>query len=250
MFCSFPGFCSILGNDCSVVFGSIPCLLLLVPIGWLSHSVVPDDISIMFGLCPFSRSNANSGFLAVSFFFFCFRTGSSPSLVQVDSDSMARLFLVFLNLSFWLELVHAMSLFENVFTVFDFSGKMDTVCAVSFTTLPVFLANVDSSFEPFDLSLTRLVESASSWKSDCWKSSFGSLSEISMFFPTKFDFTVFGSFPICFSKRDRTSFFLLTLSAHRISDKTDLSLVNIFCFFVRSLSLIVLINRSILPFPL
>ena len=99
------------------------------------------------------------------------------------------------------------------------------------------------------VSLTRMIESVSSWKSDGWKFSFRSLSEISMNFPTKLDFTVFGSFPICFSNGDRPSFSLLTLSAYRISDKPDLSLVNIICLFVRSLSLIVLINRSICRFP-
>ena len=127
---------------------------------------------------------------------------------------------------------------------------MDTVCAVSFTTVPVFLENVDSIFEPFDLSLTRMVESVSSWTSNGWKSTFGSRSKISMNFPTKLDFTVFGFFPICFSNGDLPSFLLLTLSVYRISDRSDLSFVSIIFLFARSLSLIVLINRSILPFPL
>ena len=98
-FCSFPGFCSILGNGSSTAFCSIPCLSLLVPVCWLSLSVVPDNISIMLGRCSFSKSNASLGVLIVSFFF-CFRTGSSPSLVLVDSDTIARLLLVFLNFAF------------------------------------------------------------------------------------------------------------------------------------------------------
>ena len=114
----------------------------------------------------------------------------------------------------------------------------------------VFLANVGSSFEPFDRSLTRMVESVSCWKSDGWNSSFESCSGISMNFPTKLDFTVLGSFPIFFSKGDLPSFFLYTLNAYKISDRPGLSVVSIICFFASSLSLIVLISRSILPFTL
>ena len=69
------------------------------------------------------------------------------------------------------------------------------VCADSFIFLPVFLSKAPCSFVPLALSLTRTVESSSSWKSELsnWRS--GSCSEISRSFETKFDFTVFGSLP-------------------------------------------------------
>ena len=144
-----------------------------------------------------------------------------------------------------------MSFFENNFTVVDLSGTMDSVCAVSFTNVPFFLANVGFSFWPSDRCLTRIIiESVSTWKSDGWNSKFESCSEISMNFPTKLNFTVLGFFPICFSNGDLLSFFLLIPNAYKISDKPDLSFVRIVCLFARSHSLFVLTSRSTLPFPL
>ena len=64
------------------------------------------------------------------------------------------------------------------------------------------------------------------------------------------DFTVLGSFPRCFSNGDFPLFFLLTLSAYRISDSPDLSLVKTICLFALSRSLIVLISLSIFLFPI
>ena len=67
---------------------------------------------------------------------------------------------------------------------------------------------------------------------------------------TTLDFTVFGYFPMCFSNGEFPSFLLFTLSAYKISDSTDLSLVKTICLFAPSRSLIVLISLAIFPFPL
>ena len=77
-----------------------------------------------------------------------------------------------------------------------------------------------------------------------------SCSEMSRNLLTAFDFTVFGSLPSYFSNGDLPSFRLLMRSAYSISDKPDWSFVSIICLFARKRSLIVLISRSIFPFPL
>ena len=123
------------------------------------------------------------------------------------------------------------------------------VWSVSLNTFPVFLAKVDSSLDPVVFSRTSIVESVSPWKSKGWNSTCESWAKIFRNFPTKFAFTVFGSFPICFSNDDFPSFFLPFLREYKISDNPDLSLVKTICLFVRSRSFIVRINLSIFPFP-
>ena len=67
---------------------------------------------------------------------------------------------------------------------------------------------------------------------------------------TTLDFTVFGSFLICFLNGNFTSFFLLTISEYKISDSPVMSLVQTICLIALSRSLIVLISLSIFPFSL
>ena len=87
-------------------------------------------------------------------------------------------------------------------------------------------------------------------KFDCSNSMFGSCSEISSNFDTRLVFTVFGSFPICFSNGDLLSFFLLIRNEYRSSDSPDWSFFIIICLFARNRSFVVRISHSILPFPL
>ena len=216
-------------------------------------SVVFELISMIEGRSSFSKSNAISGALS-SVFFVAFRltTGcDSLSLELVVSASFAFLLVFLLSNFFYCSSVAAVtSLFEYTFGVLVFPGIMVNVCADSLTTFPLFFLKVPSSFEPRALSLTRIDESRSSWKSEGLKSKLGSCSEISNNPFTRFDFTVLGFRPICFSNGELPSFSLFTLSEYRISDRPDLSFVKIICLFVRNRSFIVLIKRSIFPFPL
>ena len=80
--------------------------------------------------------------------------------------------------------------------VFDFAGNIETVCAVSFIRRPDIRSNTPSSQDPRALSVTKTVESKSSWTFDAWKSKLGPFSQISNKLLTAWDFTVFGSLPI------------------------------------------------------
>ena len=198
------------------------------------------------GTCR-SKPCANS-FAPMFFFSVFFLGGASFSLeLVVDSISAALRLPLFCILSFCPFVATATSLLEIVFEAFEGSGKIVMVWAVSRITLSAFLLKDGSSFEPRALSLTKMVESNSSWKSVALRC--GSCSEKSDKPFTTFDFTVFGSLPTCLSNGDLPSFFLLTSNEYKISDNPDLSLLKMNCLFARNLSFFVLISLSIFPFP-
>ena len=120
---------------------------------------------------------------------------------------------------------------------------------ISFRTSAASRSYNPSTFDPLARSLTRTVESRSSWKSDCCSFNMGSNSKTSNNFLTTLDFTVYCSFFNCFSNDDLPSFFLLIRSACKTPDSPDLSFATTICLFARRCSFIVRISRSILPFP-
>ena len=115
------------------------------------------------------------------------------------------------------------------------------------TIFPFTFLKAPSSLVPQTLSLTKIVESASSLKSSGSISICGSCSKIH--FSIIRDFSVFGFLPFCFSNADLPSGPFSDLNANKIFEMPFLSFeINIF-LFVLSLSFIVLIIRSTFPFP-
>ena len=124
----------------------------------------------------------------------------------------------------------ATSLFGRITSFLLFFGRKVIVCSVSFITFPAFLLYWPSSFDPFVLSRTKIVESISS---------FGSVSETFLIRSTTLLFTVFGCRPYSFSNSDFPSAFWPVRNAYKISDKPDFSRFRTMLLFVLKRSLMV-----------
>ena len=104
-----------------------------------------------------------------------------------------------------------------------------------------------SSFVPFTLYRTRIVESTSSLKSSGSIWSWGSFSKKHCLIIA--DFSVFDFLPICLSEADVLSTLFSVLSAKSIFDNPDVSFWTTIFPFVLSLSFNVLIILSTFPLP-
>ena len=151
---------------------------------------------------------------------------------------------------FFCGFVFATSCFEYTISFFPSFGRNVMVWAVSLTIFPALFLNWLSTLDPRVLSFAIIAESTSSSKSDVENFRPGSTSETPIILSTMLFFTVFGFRPYNFSNGDFPSAFSPILNAYKISDNPDLSFFSTMFLFVRRRSIMVRINRSILPIPL
>ena len=148
-----------------LLFGTLSSILhsFSFPLGAVSFTVVFDEMSIMEGGAPSSKSMATSWVFAFPrFFTFPFLAAGCSDSLELGVSSTLALLPVFLSVYFCSVDAHTMSRFEKTFGRFAFSGSTAIVCCVSCTTSPVFLAKAASSLETSILSRISIVESVSS----------------------------------------------------------------------------------------
>ena len=105
---------------------------------------------MMEGRGSSSRSRTNSVVFAFSHFFaFSFLAAGCSVSLKLDVSYILALLPIFLNVSICSLDAHAISLLENTFTRFAFSGIIAIVCSVSCTTFQVFLARLFPVLNPW-----------------------------------------------------------------------------------------------------